>query len=229
MSVRRKLVFNGTLRSDRINQTEVFNEGDLILLEVSGLADNEFIEMAGSLNVRVRQGVTADPCDDPIPIPEYVAQSLPVLPPASREIFDMGDYEYPLDIPVFNSYSLVRIDYELSQCALDMSVILLPSFDVTCKVWVLWQEKGIRNLYRYVCENALKDDVRWTLLAANILATNAALAYNVSALATILAVPTGGTSVTLASPVLVGLALSSAGIATQFSLPNPGIPSLLPT
>jgi hypothetical protein len=229
MSVRRKLVFNGTLRSDRINQTEVFNEGDLILLEVSGLADNEFIEMAGSLNVRVRQGVTADPCDDPIPIPEYVAQSLPVLPPASREIFDMGDYEYPLDIPAFNSYSLVRIDYELSQCALDMSVILLPSFDVTCKVWVLWQEKGIRNLYRYVCENALKDDVRWTLLAANILATNAALAYNVSALATILAVPTGGTSVTLASPVLVGLALSSAGIATQFSLPNPGIPSLLPT
>jgi hypothetical protein len=228
MSVRRKLVFNGTLRSDRINQTEVFNEGDLILLEVSGLADNEFIEMAGSLNVRVRQGVTADPCDDPIPIPEYVAQSLPVLPPASREIFDMGDYEYPLDIPAFNSYSLVRIDYELSQCALDMSVILLPSFDVTCKVWVLWQEKGIRNLYRYVCENALKDDVRWTLLAANILATNAALAYNVSALATILAVPTGGTSVTLASPVLVGLALSSAGIATQFSLPNPGIPSLLP-
>jgi hypothetical protein len=184
--------------------------------------------MAGSLNVRVRQGVTADPCDDPIPIPEYVAQSLPVLPPASREIFDMGDYEYPLDIPAFNSYSLVRIDYELSQCALDMSVILLPSFDVTCKVWVLWQEKGIRNLYRYVCENALKDDVRWTLLAANILATNAALAYNVSALATILAVPTGGTSVTLASPVLAGLALSSAGIATQFSLPNPGIPSLLP-
>ena len=50
MSVRRKLVFDGTLRSDRINQTEVFNQGDLILLEVSGLADNEFIEMAGSLN-----------------------------------------------------------------------------------------------------------------------------------------------------------------------------------
>jgi len=228
MSVRRKLVFDGTLRSDRINQTEVFNEGDLILLEVSGLADNEFIEMAGSLNVRVKQSATADPCDDPIPIPEYVAQNLPALPPGSREIFDMGDYEYPLDIPVFNSYSLVRIDYELSQCALDMSVILLPSFDVTCKVWVLWQEKGIRNLYRYVCENALKNDVRWTLLATSILASNTALAYNVSALATILALPTGGTSVALASPVLTELALASAGIATQFSLPNPGIPSLLP-
>lgn len=228
MSVRRKLVFDGTLRSDRINQTEVFNQGDLILLEVSGLADNEFIEMAGSLNVRVKQGATADPCDDPIPIPEYVAQNLPALPPASREIFDMGNYEYPLDIPVFNSYSLVRIDYELSQCALDMSVILLPSFDVTCKVWVLWQEKGIRNLYRYVCENAAKDDIRWTLLAASTLASNAALAYNVGALATILALPTGGTSVALASPVLTGLALASAGIATQFSLPSPGIPSLLP-
>jgi hypothetical protein len=228
MSVRRKLIFNGILRSDRINQTEVFNEGDLILLEVSGLAENEFIEMAGSLNVRVKQSATADPCDDPIPIPDFVAQNLPALPPGSREIFDMGNYEYPLDIPAFNSYSLVKIDHELSQCALDMSVILLPSFDVTCKVWVLWQEKGIRNLYRYVCENSLKDDTRWTLLASNILATNAALAYNVSALATILALPTGGTSVALASTVIVGLGLASAGIATQFSLPNPGIPSLLP-
>jgi hypothetical protein len=228
MSVRRKLVFNGTLRSDRINQTKVFNQGDLILLEVSGLADNEFIEMAGSLNVRVKQDATTDSCDDPTSIPEYIAQKLPVLPPGSREIFDMGDYEYPLDIPAFNSYSLVKIDYELSQCALDMSIILLPSFNITCKVWVLWQEKGIRNLYRYVCENAAKDDTRWRLLATNTLTSNVALGYKVSALATILAVPTGGTSVALASPILTELALASAGIATQFSLPSPGIPSLLP-
>ena len=221
MSVRRKKIFDDTLFSSQLNQSLVFNEGDIVLLVVKGLEDDEFIEMAGAVNLRVKQDFTLDPCDDPLPLPDFIVQNIPggLLPPATRELFDMGDYEYPLRISNFNSYAVVQIDREVSELVFDMTVCLIPSFDIQCEVWVLWQEKNVRNLSREVCANEISNSLRFAVLAANQLAQNQALAFNVSSLAGILSVPTGGSSLALAAPVLGGLALG-AGSLTAISLPS---------
>lgn len=207
MSVRRKRIFNGTLSSSQINQSQVFNEADIVLLVVGGLEDGEFIEMAGSVNLRVRQGSTLDPCDDPIALPDFIVQNIPggLLPPATRELFDMGDYEYPLNISNFNSYAVVPLQREVTELVFDMTVCLIPSFDIQCEVWVLWQEKNTRNLSRQVCANNAASNLQFAALAANQVVQNQALAFATLGVGALAAPLTGGTSLAAAGVIAAQL------------------------
>lgn len=224
MSVRRKKVFDGMLSSSNINQTNTFFEGDIILLVVGGLASDEFVDIAGSINVRVKQDFSIDPCDDPIALPEFIVQNIPggLLPPATREIFDMGDYEYPIKIPAFNSYTLCQIDREISECAFEMSVTLIPSFDISCQVWVLWQEKNVRNLARQVCANNTASNLQFAALAANQVVQNQALAFQTLAVGVLTAPLTGGSSLAAAS-VIAG---SLEAVSIPLGLIGTGLPAL---
>ena len=212
MSAKRNKVFDGVLLSNSVNVSDIFYEGDFVLIEVDGLADDEFVEFAGSLIIRVKQSITIDVCDDII-----------------RDLFDMGDWEAPLDIKEFNSYALALIPDEYSRSALEMKICIVPSFDITCKIWVIHQDKNVRNLYRYICQENIKTNLQYAALSATLIAQNEALALN-TAFVTALATSLGAPGVLPIGITIFGL-LQATAFTQAINAGIPYIPSLpsLPT
>lgn len=235
MSTRRNKVFDGIATSSQISTSSEFFEADFVLVEVQGLQEDEFVEFAASLVIRVKQNPTLDPCDDPIPVFALPGFDFAPVTKGSREIFDMGDWEAPLDVKVFNSYGLALIPEEYSRSALEMKICIIPSFDIQCKVWVIHQDKNTRNLYRYSCEQDIKRDLQYGITSATLIAQNEALALNtafVAALASALGAPVAlpiGVTIFGALQATAAAQAISSGIPLIPLLPNfPSLPLLPP-
>ena len=219
MSARRNKIFDGVASSSSITTSSVFFEGDIILVEVMDIASDEFVEFAASLVIRVKQSPTLDICDDPIPTFALPGTDFALVPSGSREIFDMGDWEAPLDVRVFNSYALSLIPEEYSRSALEMKVCLIPSFDIRCKVWIIHQQKNTRNLYRYACAQDIKRDLQFAATSATLILQNEALALNTAFVTAISASLGAAIALPIGTAIFAGLQLTAGAQAVVAGIP----------